>query len=158
MGSRFEPSSDEGVLVDGGLQLLSEGECLSLVALRPIGRVVVSIGALPAVFPVNFCVVGRDVVFRTAPGTKLVAALRGAVVAFEVDDFEGQGHRGWSVLIIGQAAEISAEELTGLEPLPVRSWARGSRDHVVRIASEFVSGRRLTLAQDRERPHDDGAS
>jgi nitroimidazol reductase NimA-like FMN-containing flavoprotein (pyridoxamine 5'-phosphate oxidase superfamily) len=143
----FDSSSDDGVLVDAGLELLSEAECLALAARRPIGRVAVSLGALPAVFPVNFCLVGRDVVFRTAAGTKLGAALRGAVVAFEIDDFDAAGHRGWSVLIVGKATEISAGELAGLEPLPVRPWARGPRDHVVRIKSEFVSGRRITMTR-----------
>ena len=146
MESGFESSSDDGVLVDAGLELLSEAECLALVARRPIGRVAVSLGALPAVFPVNFCLVGRDVVFRTAAGTKLAAALRGAVVAFEVDDFDADGHRGWSVLIVGKAAEITGSELVGLEPLPVQAWAPDVRDHVVRIESEFVSGRRITMA------------
>jgi nitroimidazol reductase NimA-like FMN-containing flavoprotein (pyridoxamine 5'-phosphate oxidase superfamily) len=132
-------------LVDAGLELLTEADCLALAAHRPIGRVAVSVGALPAVFPVNFCFLGRDVVFRTAQGMKLAAALRGTVVAFEVDDFDVEGHRGWSVLIVGTASEIPVEELAELEPLPVRAWAHGQRTHVVRIRSEFVSGRRITM-------------
>ena len=139
----FDSSFGEG-LVDSGLELLTEQQCLMLAALRPIGRVAVSVGALPAVFPVNFCFLGRDVVFRTAEGTKLAAALRGTVVAFEVDEFDAAGHRGWSVLIVGTASEIPGAELAGLEPLPVRAWAPGERDHVVRIQTEFVSGRRIT--------------
>ena len=132
-----------GALVEDGLELLAEHECLELVRHRPIGRVAVCIGALPAVFPVNHCTVGRDVVFRTAEGTKLAAATRGAVVAFEVDEFDTEGHLGWSVLIVGVAGEIPAEELADMEPLPVRAWAHGTRSHVVRIRSEFVSGRRI---------------
>ena len=147
MGSGFEPFSDDGLLIDAGLELLDERECLALAARRPVGRVAVSIGALPAVFPVNFCLLGRDVVFRTAAGTKFAAAVRSAVVAFEVDDFDTLGHRGWSVLIVGQASEMTVGELAGVEPLPVRAWARGTRDHVVRIRSEFVSGRRIATTR-----------
>jgi hypothetical protein len=36
--------------------------------------------------PVNFCLDGDDIVIRTAAGSKLAAATRRAVVAFEVDD------------------------------------------------------------------------
>lgn len=131
-------------LVDAGLELLGEAECLALAARRPIGRVAVSVGALPAVFPVNFCFVGRDVVFRTASGTKFAAAVRGTVVAFEVDDFDTVGHSGWSVMIVGEASEVAASELADIEPLPVRAWAHGVRDHVVRIRSDVVTGRRIS--------------
>lgn len=143
-GLSFDGSSDRDRLVDAGLEVLGESECLALAARRPIGRVAVSIDALPAVFPVNFCFLGKDVVFRTASGTKFAAAVQGTVVAFEVDDFDAVGHRGWSVLIVGKASEIPSSDLVEVEPLPVRAWARGVRDHVVRIRSELVSGRRIS--------------
>jgi nitroimidazol reductase NimA-like FMN-containing flavoprotein (pyridoxamine 5'-phosphate oxidase superfamily) len=133
----------QGTLVEDGLELLSEHECFELARHRPVGRVAVCIGALPAVFPVNYCLVDRDVVFRTSVGTKLEAATREAVVAFEIDDFDTEGHLGWSVLIVGVASEVGPEDLTALEPLPVRAWAHGERDHVVRIRTEFISGRRI---------------
>ena len=82
-------------------------------------------------------------VFRTAAGTKLEAALKESVVAFQVDDFDAEGHRGWSVLMVGKATELRPIELGRLEPLPVRAWAHGTRGHVVRIRTEFVSGRRI---------------
>ncbi|MGZ4676597.1 MAG: pyridoxamine 5'-phosphate oxidase family protein [Acidimicrobiia bacterium] len=126
-----------------GLAELAEHECLLLAARRPIGRVALSVDALPLVVPVNFCLLGRDVIFRTAPGTKLSAALDHHVVAFEVDDFDATGHGGWSVVIVGQASEIGADELGRLGPLPVRAWAHGARDHVVRIRCEQVTGRRI---------------
>jgi nitroimidazol reductase NimA-like FMN-containing flavoprotein (pyridoxamine 5'-phosphate oxidase superfamily) len=143
-GMDLDGPVDRDQLVDAGLELLSETECFALAARRPIGRIAVSVGALPAVFPVNFCFVGRDVVFRTASGTKFAAAVRGTIVAFEVDDFDAIGHRGWCVVIVGEASEVPASDLADLEPLPVHAWARGVRDHVVRIRSEVVSGRRIT--------------
>src|SRR5205085_1549212 len=82
---------------------LDEDECLALAARRPVGRVAVTVGALPAVFPVNFRLAGTQILFRTASGTKLDAATRRAVVAFEVDDFDPDTQTGWSVLIVGLA-------------------------------------------------------
>ena len=135
---------EAAALVDEGLEILAEQTCLALARTRPVGRVAVSVAALPAVFPVNFCLVDRDVYFRTSPGTKLDAAMRDAVVAFEVDDFDAAGHSGWSVLIVGQASVLDADELAAVEPLRVRPWAAGERTHVVRIRAELSSGRRIT--------------
>jgi len=144
VGERAPVVDDDAVpLVAEGLEVLTEAECLALAATRAIGRVAVSIAALPAVFPVNYCIRDGDVYFRTAPGTKLDAATREAVVAFQVDDFEAFGHTGWSVLIVGPCAEVPGEELVELEPLRVQPWAHGDRHHVVRIRGELVSGRRI---------------
>ena len=97
-----------------------------------------------AIFPVNYRMVHDDIVFRTAPGSKLSAALAGAVVAFEVDDYGLLDHTGWSVLAVGQAevvtdpAFVRAVEASGLQP-----FAEGVRTAIVRIEPTFLSGRRL---------------
>ena len=124
---------------------LSEAECLSLLAEVPVGRVGVSIGALPVVLPVNFVVIDGDVVFRTVAGTKFHAAAGGAVVAFEVDSWHHSGRNGWSVLVQGTAtvvtdpAQLADVRLANLDP-----WAvDGSADRVVRIETVVVSGRRF---------------
>jgi uncharacterized protein len=110
-----------------------------------IGRVAVTMGGLPAVFPVNFVLVDGDIVFRTGEGTKLAAALRHAVVGFEVDSIDQTYHQGWSVLALGRAEEITDEsDLGAIERAPLAPWVQGRRDHVVRIHPEFVSGRRIS--------------
>lgn len=137
-------------LVDEGLELLSDDDALRLAATRPIGRVAVTVGALPAVFPVNFTIAGRDIYFRTAHGTKLDAALHRAVVAFEVDDFDPVTHEGWSVLVVGMAADVTDDERAMFDGrrAPVRPWARGERDRLVRVSGDIVTGRRLSPAGD----------
>jgi nitroimidazol reductase NimA-like FMN-containing flavoprotein (pyridoxamine 5'-phosphate oxidase superfamily) len=72
-----------------------------LLVTAPVGRIAVTIGALPAILPVNFALVGAHIVIRTVPGTKLDAAIRRAIVAFEVDSYAADGSSGWSVLIQG---------------------------------------------------------
>ncbi|MFC4907067.1 pyridoxamine 5'-phosphate oxidase family protein [Actinomadura gamaensis] len=68
---------------------LGRAECLALMGSVPVGRVVFTEQALPAVWPAAFALDGQSVVFRTTVGTRLDAALRGgAVVAFETDAFE----------------------------------------------------------------------
>jgi nitroimidazol reductase NimA-like FMN-containing flavoprotein (pyridoxamine 5'-phosphate oxidase superfamily) len=72
-----------------GLEVLSREECLRLLGTAVLGRVAVSTAALPTILPVNFRFDGRQVLIRTGRGTKLDAATRNAVVAFEVDEVDG---------------------------------------------------------------------
>jgi nitroimidazol reductase NimA-like FMN-containing flavoprotein (pyridoxamine 5'-phosphate oxidase superfamily) len=76
-------------------------DCLILLDLAYVGRIGVSVQALPVILPVNYVMHEGDVVFRTSSGTKLAAATAGAVVAFEVDHHDAHGTRGWSVLLQG---------------------------------------------------------
>ena len=135
---------DHHPLVDEGLELLTEDDCWDLLTKTEVGRVGITINAMPAIFPVNYTVVDRTIVFRTAPGTKLAAATAGTVIAFEIDEHRAADRSGWSVLAIGRAQVAHDLDLTvrvlasGLEP-----WADGKRTNLVRIEPEFMSGRRL---------------
>ena len=128
----------------GGLDPLDERSCLELVGDRGIGRVAVSIGAVPAVFPVNYSVLDGDIVFRTGAGTKLDAAVRRAVVAFEVDEVDPVYHEGWSVLVVGHSDVVTDPALLArVDALPMQPWAPGPHEHVVAIHPTIVSGRRI---------------
>jgi nitroimidazol reductase NimA-like FMN-containing flavoprotein (pyridoxamine 5'-phosphate oxidase superfamily) len=127
-----------------GLEILSRAECLQLLAGARVGRVGLSVGALPAVLPVNFALVDDAIVLRTAAGSKLDAALVNAVVAFEVDSIDPLYHTGWSVLVQGVASEVmDPAERERLLAAPLRPWADHDRDRFVRICLDLVSGRRL---------------
>jgi nitroimidazol reductase NimA-like FMN-containing flavoprotein (pyridoxamine 5'-phosphate oxidase superfamily) len=124
------------------LRRLSREECIGLLGSRRLGRVSVSIGALPAILPVNYVLWDDVILFRTAPGTKLSAALMGTVVGFEVDDAADDLSAGWSVLVVGHATEIrDLQTLEVVRQLPLASWAPSGRDYFVRISTEHVSGR-----------------
>jgi uncharacterized protein len=128
------------------LETIPRDEALRLMATVPVGRIVFTVRALPAVLPVNFVLDGGDVVVRTGPGSKLSAALRNAVVAFQVDRISEQTQSGWSVTITGRAEEIrDRTRIARLDGI-LRSWAGGDRDHFIRIPTELVSGRRLPPA------------
>src|SRR5262245_35950498 len=96
-----------------GLEVLGREECLILLDRSTVGRVGLSIGALPTVLPVNFRLVDEHVVFRTGVGSKLDAATRGAVIAFEVDHVDPVSHTGWSVVVTGIAEEGPGPEWAG---------------------------------------------
>lgn len=120
--------------------------CLDLLATVSVGRIGVTIDALPVVLPVNFVLQNGAVVFRTVPGTKLDAATAGMVVAFEADRYGDEGHRdGWSVLLRGVAQEINERaDLESARSLPLESWAfDGQADRYIKIAATIVTGRRI---------------
>lgn len=131
------------MLLDQGLELLTERECRELLTTEQVGRVGVSVGALPAIFPVNYRMVDGDIVFRTGEGLKHRAALRGSVVGFEVDRIDAATMSGWSVLVVGVANEVDADPNGSGPYAGIRSWAGGDRRHLVRIHPEVVSGRRI---------------
>ena len=126
------------------LEQLSRDECLRLMASVPVGRVIYTRRALPAVELVNFALDQGDIVLRTDGGGKLAAAVRGAVVAFEADCLD-QAHRvGWSVTAIGPSREITdPAEIARLQAIGLSSWAPGKREHFIRIMPEILTGRYL---------------
>jgi nitroimidazol reductase NimA-like FMN-containing flavoprotein (pyridoxamine 5'-phosphate oxidase superfamily) len=127
-----------------GLEVLDREQCLALLRTATLGRVGLTSGALPVILPVNFHLDGDQVLIRSGEGTKLEAAMRDAVVAFEADDFDPIDHSGWSVVVTGVARLLddpAAKE--AIRRLPLARWAPSGNGHVVAISAELVTGRRL---------------
>jgi nitroimidazol reductase NimA-like FMN-containing flavoprotein (pyridoxamine 5'-phosphate oxidase superfamily) len=128
------------------LDPMPEDECLQLLRAHRLGRLAVVVGDQPLVFPVNYALAGRQIVFRTDPGTKLHAA-DGHRVAFEIDGADALYHDGWSVLVVGVAREERDPGRTReLAKLPLSPWVAGPKAHWMTIAGGAISGRRLTHA------------
>jgi nitroimidazol reductase NimA-like FMN-containing flavoprotein (pyridoxamine 5'-phosphate oxidase superfamily) len=131
-------------LIDNGLEILSAEECHELLREATIGRVAVTVAALPAIFPVNYALLDGRIVFRTGEGTKLRTAVERAVVAFQVDHIDESTASGWSVMVVGLAEDITEpEDLLAAQRLGLRPFAAGDRSHFVGIRPEFLSGRRI---------------
>ncbi len=128
------------------IEELEAPECLRLLETVSVGRVGVTMEALPAVFPVQFVVSDGAVIFRTVPGTKFDSATAGSVVAFEADDDRtGGAPIRWSVLVRGIAQALTEPaELSAARALPLGSWAReGGADRFVRIYPTVITGHRV---------------
>jgi uncharacterized protein len=126
-----------------GLQILEPEECEALLRTQQVGRVGLCTGR-PLVVPVVYAMLDGDVVFRTAPGEKLIAAALNRLVAFEVDQFDVSARTGWSVVVVGTAEEVVATgELARLRELDLQPWAGELRDRFVRIRADEISGRRV---------------
>jgi hypothetical protein len=90
---------------------------------------------------VNFRFDGNEILIATGVGTKLDAATKDAVVAFEVDEIDPLAHTGWSVIVRGVAREADPGAVAAASPL-VR-WAPGQNGRVIAVSTELVSGRRI---------------
>lgn len=131
---------------DDGVAILSERECWDLLKSVPLGRLITSLNDRPDVFPVNFVVQRRSVLFRTAQGAKLVGAAMNKNVVFEVDDHNAV--EAWSVIIRGRARSLRTdEEIEEAESAHLLSWTGSEKPHYVRILPDLVTGRRFRLGE-----------
>lgn len=132
-----------------GFRELERDECLRLLAKAPVGRIVHTRHALPAVLPLNFSVDGDGaVVFRTSATSELVRAVDGAVVAFEADEIDAAAQSGWSVVVTGRAAVVTdPAEHERLARTGPRSWVPWPQEVFVRIEPELVTGRDLVAGR-----------
>jgi nitroimidazol reductase NimA-like FMN-containing flavoprotein (pyridoxamine 5'-phosphate oxidase superfamily) len=119
---------------------LSEAECRRLLGGHTLGRVGITSGGLPLILPVHYVYDDDVIVFRTGAGTKLRAASSGDVLGFEVDDYDADSGRGWSVMVLGRATVVTTEhEHPGLPTFD--DPTDGERNHYVRLRCELVTGR-----------------
>src|SRR5690349_15035035 len=126
------------------LAMLEREECLELLRGHYLGRIGLSVGALPVVVPVNYAVDEDRIVLCSEPGLKLQAARKGVVACLEIDDFDPLEHSGWSVLVTGRLDELTdPTEIKRTQRLPLAPWAPMSDPHYLTLSTELVSGRRL---------------
>jgi nitroimidazol reductase NimA-like FMN-containing flavoprotein (pyridoxamine 5'-phosphate oxidase superfamily) len=128
-----------------GLEVLPRDECVALLASATVGRIAITANALPVILPVNFVLFDDHIVVRTGRGTKLDAATRNTVVAFEVDELDYADMTGWSVVVTGVARELTApDELAVVSATPAARWAPGPAGRYIAISTDMISGRRIT--------------
>ncbi|HMD46813.1 MAG TPA: pyridoxamine 5'-phosphate oxidase family protein [Acidimicrobiales bacterium] len=144
---------------------LSATECWRLLAARSLGRIAVTVAALPVVLPVFYAVLDESIVFRTPPRTRLAAATTRAVVAFQIDDFADETGKGWSVMAQGVASSITApDRIEQARELPLDPMTEHpDEDRFVSVRVGNLSGLRFTRSGRRPRTGsplttDDGAA
>ncbi|WP_197029037.1 pyridoxamine 5'-phosphate oxidase family protein [Blastococcus sp. URHD0036] len=133
------------------LDPVSPAECRHLLASVPIGRLAFTVGALPTVQPVHFAVRADEVLIPARRGGKVEAASRGAVVAFEVDEYDAVTRTGWSVTVVGPSHVLSDErEVRLLEDAGLRPWAPGPNGCVIAVRIARITGQRLSRSRGTE--------
>ncbi len=130
------------------IEELSVEECWKHLEKDGVGRLAtatldrVTGGISPDIFPINFHVFEQRILFRTAPGTKLIDLTTQPAVAFQTDG--RRGHRHWSVVARGIArrmmfdADILESGVLNLHStVPTEKW------NYVRIEVETITGIRF---------------
>ncbi|MBB5632722.1 nitroimidazol reductase NimA-like FMN-containing flavoprotein (pyridoxamine 5'-phosphate oxidase superfamily) [Cryobacterium mesophilum] len=131
---------------------LTVAECWSLLEKDGVGRLAtatvdpVTGDVTPDIFPINFHVFQERILFRTAPGSKLIDLTEQPTVAFQTDGHRGRIH--WSVVARGVArrmmfdADILESGILDLQStLPTEKW------NYVRIEVETITGIRFDAAR-----------
>jgi nitroimidazol reductase NimA-like FMN-containing flavoprotein (pyridoxamine 5'-phosphate oxidase superfamily) len=128
------------------LQVLDAEGCYDLLATQKVGRLVLNGQPYPLIFPVNYAMDGRTIVFQTRRGTKLAGADH-ANVTFEIDGVDESARTGWDVVAVGLAEEVTEEHRAELvertRASGVQSWASWDTFTWVRILPQGISGRRV---------------
>jgi nitroimidazol reductase NimA-like FMN-containing flavoprotein (pyridoxamine 5'-phosphate oxidase superfamily) len=121
-----------------GLVVLDRRACLERLAQRGISVVAITDGALPVALPVQYALVGEDVVLAAAEHGILGRCLPHNVVSICVSDLDESLSFGWTVTVTGLAEPV--------DPYPghagvhaIRRWG----SVVVRVGTEHVSGRQI---------------
>ncbi|OBI53315.1 pyridoxamine 5'-phosphate oxidase family protein [Mycobacterium sp. E796] len=129
-------------ITDDGVTILPEHECWELMSGVALGRLVTSVDGVPEIFPVNFVVQHKSILFRTAEGTKLVSTAINNRVLFEVD--EHNVAEGWSVIVKGRARSLRTDEqIQEAERAQLLPWLSSEKTHYVRVLPDMVTGRRF---------------
>ena len=119
---------------------LTEDESWNRISGVHLGRLVTVVDGKPEIFPVNFVVQRRTVLFRTAEGTKLFGAIANDQVLFEADDHTVAD--GWSVVIRGSAEVLfGADDIQEAERAGLYPWIATRKLRFVRITPGQITGR-----------------
>jgi hypothetical protein len=144
-GAGLEAPSGHGV--PGDRPVLEDlSDAASRDHLRPggVGRFLFSDARGPAAIPVNYKMLGDDIVFRTAADGSLTEGAGQSSVSFEVDHLDEDLGEGWSVLVNGSAHVVTQpSELDQVKALGITPWVRGDRETYIRLVARHVSGRRI---------------
>ena len=76
------------------------------------------VGTAPDIFPINYVVDDRTIVFRTAEGTKLAGAVLAERSPSRSTASTPHGGVAWSVVAKGPAIELTLKELSPPMPCP----------------------------------------
>lgn len=125
---------------------LSFDDCWELLSSANVGRLAIIVDGHPEIFPVNFVVERRSIVFRTAAGTKLWGSAKEEPAAFEIDGYEPTTEEAWSVVARGGTALIdSVDEQSAVDALGLEPWEPGTKAHYVRLSPKALTGRRFKV-------------
>jgi pyridoxamine 5'-phosphate oxidase-like protein len=122
---------------------LSRERALRKLGSVPVGRIVFTHHALPAVRPVNHVLHDGQLIIRTYEGTAIVGVTsrqHGTVVVYEADEIDPATRTGWTVTVTGVAHLVRDAEKAARLRQRLRPWVAGEMSYVICIDPQVVSG------------------
>lgn len=123
---------------------LTAAQCRGYLGTGGVGRLVFAGPRGPEAIPVNYAMLGGDIVVRTGRHTSLASRAAQSRASFEVDHLDEALAEGWSVLAGGPVRVVTTpSELETVHSLGIEPWAGGDKDTYLRIAVTDMTGRRI---------------
>ncbi|WP_422935109.1 pyridoxamine 5'-phosphate oxidase family protein [Sinomonas sp. P47F7] len=125
---------------------LDDDACWEMLAAGIVGRLALVIDGHPEIFPVNYVLERRNIIFRTAAGKKLWGAETAEPAALEIDGYDPRQEEAWSVVVKGDMKVVSSqEEKDAADALHLEPWQPGVKEHYIRLTPQVLTGRRFKV-------------
>jgi Pyridoxamine 5'-phosphate oxidase len=127
------------------LEELGPWESMRLLGSVPLGRIVFTVRALPAVRPVRHIVDDGHVIVCADSGFAITSAEResGTVVAYQADAIDPVVNLGWSVTVVGVAHQVTDPAAADAFREALHHWAGDADGEIISISPGMVTGFRL---------------
>ncbi|HEX6453069.1 MAG TPA: pyridoxamine 5'-phosphate oxidase family protein [Trebonia sp.] len=136
-----------GIMRSRQTMALTVAESWRLLQSVPLGRIVFTHHAMPAVRPVNHVIDGQTIIIRSHLGAAIVghaaAGGDGAVVCYEADDIDVARHTGWSVIATGPARLVHDPDVIARYKQQLVPWVERPMGYVIAITPQSITGLRL---------------
>lgn len=130
---------------DGEVEELAPDDSIALLGREGVGRLGVRAGAGVDIYPVNYRVHGRDLFFKSGPGTKMIRLVDEPEVAFEADGRDG-GHV-WSVVVKGVVSRLDDDtEILAAGIVEAPTAHPGEKLNYLHLRSQQITGRRFPMS------------
>ena len=117
---------------------ISEERCWVLLATASVGRLALSVHALPAIYPVQYYLDGRQIVACLGHNQIPERSLEDAVVAFAADAIDPATQSGWAVQVLGRS-------IMPRQPGPDTGCGQPGAGQVVGIQPQAITGHAVHL-------------
>lgn len=121
-------------------------ECVRLLGSVPIGRLVFTARALPAVRPACHVIDGDDVLIRSDAST-LAFTGTGPVLAYQADAIDPLTRLGWSVVVVGRARQVTDPGRIASCQRALAPLIAGTSDQLIAIHTDTITGFRLAAGE-----------
>lgn len=127
---------------------LTFDQCWELLEDGAVGRLALVVDGHPEIFPVNYVVHRRSIVFRSAGGSKLWGAEAARPAALEIDGYDPHTEEAWSVVARGDTEVIQDQaDKDAVDALNLEPWHSGPKDNYIRLTAKALTGRRFQVTK-----------